>query len=325
MKTHDTKDVVLAPSSDLEIHDDLLSNVLRFVQLKGEAVFTTELGEGFNIEFATGSGCLHVVQEGQVELQIEGQSPITACVGDVLVFPHSVVYRLRDPMPPTGDQLGSLKLSADRISGRSVRHGHGTIRAGTISATFHFENRKANLPLIELLPNVIHIARDADHSSVLIRDVAQFLVVEITSHEPGATLMISRVIDILVIRCIRTWARSQDSRQGWIGALADGRISKAMAAVHRDVTRSWTVSDLASIAGMSRSRFSEVFQASVGTSPLRYLHRLRLMMASDLLKRSSLLVSETAHSVGYDSEAAFSRAYKAMFGRSPRESRSGEN
>ena len=168
---------------------------------------------------------------------------------------------------------------------------------------------------------MIHIAKDADRSAVLIRDVAQFLVVEHAGREPGAALMISRVIDVLIIRCIRTWAKSLGPRQGWIGALADARVSRAVAAIHRDATRDWSVESLASVAGMSRSQFAELFVATVGEPPLRYLHRWRLAMAFDLLRSTNLPVGKVAHAAGYESEAAFSRAYKTMFGTSPRDER----
>ncbi len=133
--------------------------------------------------------------------------------------------------------------------------------------------------------------------------------------------MVSRLIDVLIIRCIRTWAKSLGARQGWIGALSDARVSRAVAALHGDPARNWLVEELASVAGMSRSRFAELFVQIVGEPPLRYLHRWRLATASDLLRKSNLPVKEIAHSVGYESEAAFSRAFKTMFGTTPRETR----
>lgn len=176
-------------------------------------------------------------------------------------------------------------------------------------------------PLLGVPPEVIHVAKDADQSAVVIRDVAQFLPLEHAAREPGGALMISRVIDVLIIRCIRIWAKSLGARRGWIGALADARVSKAVAAIHRDPAKRWSVEGLASVAGMSRSRFAEMFLATVGKPPLRYIHRWRLGITSDLLRRSNLPVSEVAHAIAYNSEAAFSRAYKAMCGTAPRDSR----
>ena len=123
-----------------------------------------------------------------------------------------------------------LEIVASGATIPVIKHGQGSIAARTISATFQFENKGGVSPLLGLLPEVIHIAKDADQSALLIRDVAQFLPIEHAAQEPGAALMISRVIDVLIIRCIRTWAKSLGSRQGWVGALADARISRAVAA-----------------------------------------------------------------------------------------------
>jgi AraC-like DNA-binding protein len=312
LNPHDINDEILAPASDFQPHTDLLSGILRFVQLNGGRVLETEFRPGFNIEFQRGPGCIHVIQEGALHISVEGRTPLRLSAGDVAVLPHPARYRLSDGERP------------DAASGADVpvpEHGQGAIAVRTISATFQFENKGGVSPLLELLPDVIHIAKDADESSVLIRDIAQFLLVEHVAQEPGAALMISRLIDVLIIRCIRTWAKSLGPRQGWIGALADARVSRAIAAIHHDPTRRWSVEGLASVAGMSRSRFAELFLATVGEPPLRYVHRWRLAMAFDLLRKSNLPVGEVGRAVGYESEAAFSRAYKTMFGTTPRAGR----
>jgi AraC-like DNA-binding protein len=319
LKPHDANDGVLAPASDFQPHTDLLSDVLRFVQLNGERVLTTEFRSGFNVEFQRGSACIHVVQEGELRISVEGRSPLGLSAGDIVVLPHPARYTLSDGGRP--DAMAPLEIEASSANISALEHGRGAIAARTISATFQFENKGGVSPLLGLLPDVIHIAKDADQSAILIRDVAQFLVVEHAAQEPGAALMISRVIDVLIIRCIRTWAKSLGARQGWIGALADARVSRAVAAIHRDPTRNWSVEGLASVAGMSRSRFAQLFLATVGEPPLRYVHRWRLAMAFDLLRRSNLPVGEVAHAIGYESEAAFSRAYKTMFGTTPRDDR----
>ncbi len=223
--------------------------------------------------------------------------------GDILVLPHSATsYRLR----PRHDDTASQAVAAK-----------------TISATFQFENAEAASSLLTLLPRMIHIAARHDSAALLIGDVAKFLLFEIEAPEPGSSLMISRVIDILVIRCIRTWARSMGGASGWVGGLGDDRVGRALACLHRDADRNWTVAELARIAGMSRSSFASRFVALVGEPPLRYLHNWRLAAAFELLHRSSVQVKDVARSVGYDSEAAFSRAYKSKFGHPPSQMREG--
>jgi AraC-like DNA-binding protein len=322
LKPHDRNDGVLAPASDFSASNDLLSDILRFVQLTGERVFTAEFGAGFSVLFQSGSACIHVVQEGSIDIKVEGQPRLRLSPGDIAVLPHPAKYTLTDGVGRGSETAAPLEIDASGVQSTVLRHGSGAITARTISATFRFDNDAGVSPLLRLLPNIIHIARDTDQSARVIRDIAQFLVVEITHQEPGMVLMISRVIDILIIRCIRTWAKSLGPRQGWIGALADARVSRAMAALHHDPARNWSVEDLASVAGMSRSRFAERFTATVGEPPLRYLHRWRLATALDLLRRSNTAVAAIARSVGYESEAAFSRAFKTMFGSTPRETRS---
>lgn len=322
MEPHDTNNGLLAPASDIQTPTDLLSDILRFVQLNGERVFTTELSNGFNVMFEASASCIHVVQEGEIDIYIDGVAPMRLSQGDVFVLPHPIRYAMSCPTGSWRQANRRMEIDAAGIKVDTLRDGTGPIVARTLSATFQFENSGGILPLLSLLPNFIHIARDVDQSAVLIRDVAQFLIFEAAAQEPGAALMISRVIDILVIRCIRTWSKLLGERQGWIGALADARVSRALSAIHRNPSRAWSVGDLASVAGMSRSRFAEVFLAAVGEPPLRYLHRWRLAVASDLLRRSSLRVGDIARDVGYESEAAFSRAYKTMFGMSPRDARS---
>ena len=289
------------------------------MQLSGERVLTSELRSGFNVDFAQGAACIHVVQEGALRITVEDRAPLQLYAGDIVVLPHPAHYRLSD----NGALQAPLTITASDAAIAVLEHGQGAVVAKTISATFQFENKGGVSPLLALLPDVIHIAKDADQSAVLIRDVAQFLIIDHTSREPGAALMISRVIDVLIIRCIRTWAKSRGARQGWIGALSDARISRAVAAIHRQPAKNWSVEALAAVAGMSRSRFAELFLATVGEPPLRYLHRWRLAMAFDLLRNSNLPVGEVAHTIGYDSEAAFSRAYKTMYGAAPRDDRLG--
>jgi transcriptional regulator GlxA family with amidase domain len=128
-------------------------------------------------------------------------------------------------------------------------------------------------------------------------------------------------IDLLVIRTLRTWAASRPTNLGWLGGLAEERIGRALSAMHADPYRDWNVDALASIAAMSRSVFAERFTAKVGGPPLRYLTRWRLTIAADLLRTGGLKVTEAAQRVGYASDAAFSRAFKAHFGYAPSEAR----
>ena len=133
--------------------------------------------------------------------------------------------------------------------------------------------------------------------------------------------MVSRLIDLTVIRILRTWVQ-QGAASGWLGGLADARIAHVLRVIHEQPRQNWRVDALAAMAGMSRSSFCERFSALVGRSPLRYQNEWRLTLARTLLTTQDRRISDVGFSVGYESEAAFSRAYKAFFGRSPRQDRS---
>lgn len=129
--------------------------------------------------------------------------------------------------------------------------------------------------------------------------------------------MVSRLIDLLVIRTLRMWVSKQGNRAGWLSGLSDERIGRALNAMHMEPSRAWTVESLAETASMSRSIFSDRFTSVVGVPPLRYLTRWRLTLAADLLRTGTVKVTDVAFSAGYGSEAAFSRAFKAQFGYPP--------
>lgn len=130
--------------------------------------------------------------------------------------------------------------------------------------------------------------------------------------------MISRLIELVVIRTLRSWVH-QGRASGWLGGLSDVRLARVLRTIHEQPLKRWNVDALAKIARMSRSNFCERFTALVGCSPLRYQNEWRLKMARDMLVKRSARVGEIGLAVGYQSEAAFSRAYKAFFGRTPRD------
>jgi len=134
--------------------------------------------------------------------------------------------------------------------------------------------------------------------------------------------VISRLCDIVVIQAIRSWIEHDPAAQtGWLGALRDEQIGGAMASIHADPAANWSVATLAEAAAMSRSAFAARFTELVGEPAMKYVTRWRMYVALDLL-RGGHTVAATAGRVGYDSEAAFSRAYKRVMGEPPRAARS---
>lgn len=135
---------------------------------------------------------------------------------------------------------------------------------------------------------------------------------------PGGEAVITRLADVLVIQALRQWlAHDPAARTGWLGALADDRIGRVLAQVHRDPSRDWTVTSLAAAASMSRSAFAARFTDLVGETAMAYVTRWRMHVAADALTSGDATVAELAGRLGYRSEAAFSRAFSRTVGESP--------
>jgi AraC-like DNA-binding protein len=172
--------------------------------------------------------------------------------------------------------------------------------------------------LLRLLPRLIAV--DVWNSPELewLQSTLRFLNTEARELRAGGETVITRLADILVIQAIRSWISTDPQAQtGWLGALHDRQIGRAIALIHRDPARDWTVASLASAVGMSRSAFAARFTELVGEPAMHYLSRWKMHAALTWLKESDAPLSQLASKLGYESEAAFSRAFKRLMGVSP--------
>jgi transcriptional regulator GlxA family with amidase domain len=139
------------------------------------------------------------------------------------------------------------------------------------------------------------------------------MIEETRHHKPGSAITIAKLLDLLFIQTIREWGAKNPRNVGWMSVLSDSQIGNALSAIHESPARNWTVEALADLAGLSRSAFASRFADTVGQTPLKYLATWRLDVAADHLRAGTAKVSEIAAIVGYGSEAAFNRAFKAQF------------
>jgi AraC-like DNA-binding protein len=273
---------------------DLLSQVLAHIRLTGDCVYATTLAAAARLDLAAQTAHVCVVNEGVIEVTGEVGAPVTLQSGDLVLLPHGP----RD-----------LKLTV------------GASPAAVVVCRFWFDPDILQ-EMVFALPTLIHL-RQAEASHWLV-NIMQFLLHEAGESEPGSALMVSRMIDLIVIRTLRTWVHRGDA-SSWLGGMADARIARVLKAIHDQPAQPLTIDALAGIAGMSRSNFCERFAALVGQSPLRYRNEYRLTLARNMLAKGTLRVGEVGRAVGYESEAAFSRAYKAFFGHTPRDAKPATN
>ena len=300
---------------------DVLSEVLTLIRLRGELVYTAHLCAPWGIRFTPGPAHFHFVEEGDAwVVPLEGEA-IRVNAGDLVLLPHGRGHCIVDAPDTPAEAIEAVASRCFNRDALTMHVGGAKPSSRLVCGFFGFEG--SSLPVItSALPAVVHIPRSDIGAPPWLAAISQFLVEEARVPDPGSSLMISRLVDLLVIRALRSWASTQTRRTGWLAGLGDERLSRSLSAMHADPFRRWTVNDLAEVALMSRSTFAQRFAATVGEPPLHYLARWRLTIAADLMRSGGMKVTEAAQRVGYASDAAFSRAFKAHFGYAPSEARS---
>jgi AraC-like DNA-binding protein len=264
-------------------------------------------------------GCLwfHVVISGGVLLEAGEAEARSLRPGDLALVPHGAGHALRSeagaPAP------GILELEREQVSDRYeiLRHGQGGAPTTLICGAVRFDHPAAR-NLVEILPEMIHIEASNSPQMDWIHSTLRLMAAEAKELRPGGEAVITRRADILVIQAIRSWLETDPAAQtGWLGALQDRQIGRAISLIHRDPARAWTVASLADELAMSRSAFAARFTELVDEPAMQYVTRWRMHVAVNALKEEGATIAELASRLGYRSEAAFARAFKRVIGLSP--------
>jgi AraC-like DNA-binding protein len=280
------------PAAPEQPHD-LLSELLRSVRLNGERISSYAPPQPFSVAFA-GLGSLHIVEAGEVALRIDGDPHVEHLGrGDVVLLPRGDAHRLSDTSKDDAPEPARWLCGTFTIGDPQASHLLGGLPPAIIL-------RGGGGPALEGL----EVAR-------------RMLVHEMEAPSQGSAVMVARILDLIFIQILRTWAAGPDPEPNWLAGALDPQIGPALSAVHRQPGRDWTVDELARACALSRSAFAARFAARVGKPPATYLAHVRLDAATALLRDTPLPVALVAQSVGYTSEAAFSRAFKTRYGTPP--------
>ena len=294
---------------------DPLDDVFAAMRVRSALYARLEAGAPWGVSLAGGeSARFGLVVRGGCLLEVDGvDHPVALAAGDCYVLAHGTPYVLRDhPNTPT---VSCASVVRDRIGGVVELGGTGTA-ASVICGWFHFDQRAAR-PLLDLLPVLLHVKME-EARAIALQGTLQLLAMETGEPGLGSGLLVSRLADIVFVQAVRAHAAAQgQSQTGWLGGLADARISPALRAMHKDMARDWTVEALASTASLSRSAFAQRFRERVGQAPLEYLTHWRMFKAGNMLGQGHAAVGTIAGAVGYESEAAFSKAFKRRMGMAP--------
>jgi AraC-like DNA-binding protein len=298
---------------------DVLTSAMDAVRLRSRVFCRSELKAPWGMALKRSDYAhFHVIERGGAWLRIEGEEPVALAGGDLVVVPHGTGHTLTDSLGTTARPLSEIAGRRASEGGCVVMRGGGEgAETRLVCGSFRFERREAH-PLVELLPPLIHLRPAETPAAEWLEATLRFLAWETREARPGTETIVSRLTDVLFVQVLRAWIESLPEGQGgWMGALRDRQVGAALALVHRAPERDWTNASLAEAVGMSRSRFAARFAALVGEPPLAYVSRWRLETAAGLLQDGALSLAEVAQRVGYESEAAFSKAFRRRFGTPP--------
>ena len=310
---------------------DALSDVLRAVRLSGafffdvqaRAPWVAETPQGKSVVGAmfpgTGSDhliCYHAILEGSCWCTLDGEEPIRLEAGDIVVLPHGDTHVLTTDL--------GLRQAPNMSMYRMPEEGRlpSRISVGADGSPAHFvcgflacDSRPYN-PLLTALPRVLRIH---DHASGALGAYFRAALAE-SKGRMGGECMLGRISELMFVDVVRRYLESlPEDRMSWLSGLRDPYVGRALTALHEQPSRDWTIEALAQVAALSRSAFAERFVQFVGHPPMQYVTNWRMQLATNYLRMGTESVAAIANRVGYESEAAFSRAFKKVVGAPPSE------
>jgi AraC-like DNA-binding protein len=233
--------------------------------------------------------------------------------GDLIFVPHGSAHWIADSA--TSLRMPSTEFVKARRVGIPVFN-NGDDRTVLVAGHFEFDYQSLH-PFLKDLPPVIHIRQYVTENQLLVKEVTQLMLEELNNERPGSGVMLKCLSEIMFVNIIRAYLEQDMPDSGFLSALNDLRISKALKLMQDSPQNDWTLESLASEIGMSRSVFFNRFKKLVHETPLGYLTNWRIRQAQRLLIKDNSNISEIAANVGYQSEAAFNRIFKSKTGQTP--------
>ncbi|MDT4801953.1 IS5 family transposase IS4811 [compost metagenome] len=236
--------------------------------------------------------------------------------GDAVIFPQGHAHRMTSQpgLPPaTGARLDAVLARRPR----QLAYGGGGPITRLVCGYLACDTRLAEL-LLAGLPPVVRVNVRGSSAGAWLEASVRYALAEARSPRPGGEGVLAKLAEVLFIEVLRLYMNEQaEGRTGWLAGLGDRIVGTALSALHRSPAQAWTLEELARTAGTSRSVLAERFQQLVGSSPMQYLTQWRMLLAANLLSRSNAPLARIAEDVGYQTDTAFSRAFRREFGAPP--------
>ena len=298
---------------------DPLSDVLSLLKPRSYSAGAFDVAGEWSIQFPQHQGIkCYAVVSGHCWLSVEGTADAVRLeTGDCFLLPSGRPFRL-------ASDLTLAPVDARTIFPRargSIVSFNGGGDCFIVGGHFLLTGSHADI-LLGVLPPIVHLRTESDKEAL--RWSLERMRQEVREQRPGGFLVAQHLAYTMLVQALRLHLEEGQEqgltgRVGWLFALRDKQMSAAIQAMHDDPSHRWTLQKLAERVGMSRSIFALKFKQTVGTTPMEYLTRWRMLLAGDRLTNSRDPISAIAHSLGYESESAFSKAFKKVMGRSPRE------
>lgn len=258
----------------------------------------------------------HYICAGRMVLELDGHEPVPVETGEVVLLPHNEAHRLASA---PGLQPVSAEEHMQHGDGRSLaRIVYGGGGEATRMLCGFLASDVPNEPVLRVLPRVMKVRIADAPSSAWIESTMRFGAQEIAGGLSGSPALLAKLAELLFVEAVRRYIASQPAGEcGWRAGIGDPMIGRALALLHRKLGQHWTAEDLARAVGMSRSAFAGRFTRIMGETPMRYLAQQRLQAAARRMETSGDSIARISFEVGYESEAAFNRAFKRAFGAPP--------
>lgn len=308
---------------------DVLSDVLRTIRLEGALFLNGEMRAPWCVKVPPSAyiaqvlkpgaqrlAICHLVLQGSCWAQAEGGSPVRAEAGEAIVIPHGCAHIVGSGLQHAAidvDHLVTPRMPAIE----RLRYGGDGEPTMIVCSWFAYEGDAPN-PMMASLPNLFTSALRRRSAGPWIEQSIDFVLADAAAKTPGYEVLASKVAEMLFAEVLRGYMESMPANNpGWLAGLRDPHVSRCLALMHAEPAREWTVDALAGEVHISRSVLAEKFTELVGAPPMQYLTRWRMIVAAGMLRNEQTNLARVAEGVGYESEAAFSRAFKREYGVSP--------
>jgi AraC-like DNA-binding protein len=309
---------------------DALSDVLRAAQLTGGVFLHGEFRGPWCISIhpspeqcaphlaaANDLIVFHYVAKGTLDVAVDPSAPVRLRENEIVLLPHNDLHLMGSNLKLKPVSAGGLIRVGEAGALNTIRHGQGEGVTQVICGFLGCDRGRGSPVLAGLPPMMAFKVADVAPQD-WIRATFEYAAEEIASGRPGSETVLAKVSELLFVQAVRRYVEDMpEGRSGWLAGLRDPIVARALALIHRDSARPWSVEDLAREAGASRSVLAERFTRTIGAAPMRYLAQWRLQLAAQELKASGATLARIAERIGYESEAAFSRAFKREFGAAP--------